>query len=144
LLARTVVELINGENDRFHAGEFLDSVARRSVSVVGGAAAGVMLNEPPANIRPAAASNLQIRRLQALEVPSQEGPSVEAIRSRAPVNVRTDQSLRRWPAFGAHAVAEGYQVVSALPMRSGEMTVGALKLVRTERRRLARGEMQIA
>jgi hypothetical protein len=74
LLARTVVELINGENDRFHAGEFLDSVARRSVSVVGGAAAGVMLNEPPANIRPAAASNLQIRRLQALEVRSQEGP----------------------------------------------------------------------
>jgi hypothetical protein len=69
---------------------------------------------------------------------------VEAIRSRAPVNVRTDQSLRRWPVFGAHAVAEGYQVVSALPMRSGEMTVGALKLVRTERRRLARGEMQIA
>ena len=143
-MAATVVELIDVHNERFSPEEFLYGVARRTAALLGGAAAGVLLSDEPDEIRVAAASNLKVRRLDSLEANSRRGPSVEAIRKGVAVNAWTDRMRQRWPVFAAYALAEGYEAISAVPMRYRRHTIGALKVVRCERRRLSPLEIRTA
>lgn len=63
-----------------------------------------------------------------------EGPCIDAL-SGAPAlapDLRSSQSLARWPVFAPAAVQAGIHAVFALPLRIGAVRLGVLDLYRTE------------
>ncbi|GHJ43473.1 transcriptional regulator [Catellatospora sp. TT07R-123] len=105
--------------------QFLQQVAVTCVSVLGGAAAGVLLSDQRGGLRVAAASSEQA--LELLQRHSDEGPSLECFRTGRPVAVADLAACAdRWTGFAAQARSRGFASALAVPMRWCADLVGVL------------------
>src|SRR5260370_34359783 len=115
--------------DDYDVVDLLTGLADRCVSVLGVAAAGVMLASPEGELRLVASSSEAMRVLEVFELQTQEGPCLDAYRSGERVQ---HEHLRagsgRWPRFATVAIEAGFESAFALPLRLRDLTVGAMNL----------------
>jgi GAF domain-containing protein len=129
LLARTLVELADTLVADFDVVELLSLLTDRCVDVLDVGAAGLMLAAPEGDLRVVASSSEAMRVLELFEVQAQEGPCLDCYRTGHPVlNEDLSTGNSRWPRFGPEALAAGFAVVHALPMRLRGNVIGALNL----------------
>lgn len=135
LLARTLVELADTLVADFDVVDLLTLLAARAVAVLDMTAAGLMLAAPDGSLRAVASSSEAMRVLELFEAQAKEGPCFDCFQTGQPV---MDQHLadKRWPRFGAEALAAGFQTVHAVPMRLRGSVIGALNLFHADRGRI--------
>ena len=91
---------------------------------------GFLLSSEAGGMTVRAASSSRARDLASLEVLRGEGPCTDCMTLARPVlNEVVGAADGRWPAFGAKAGAAGFWTVSALPLRHGEHTSGAVSVL---------------
>jgi GAF domain-containing protein len=69
-----------------------------------------------------------VARVDEIQHAEDEGPCVQAARSRRPVRVVDFVDDRRWPRFGPAAAALGMRSAMSVPISAGEVSLGALNL----------------
>jgi GAF domain-containing protein len=128
-LTRTFVDLADTLVDEFDVIDLLHVLTSRCADLLGVDAAGVMLADSHGQLRLAASSSERARLLELFELQNDEGPCLDAFRTGLPVSyVDIGNGPAPWPTFAAHATAEGFSSVHALPMRLRHQTIGALNL----------------
>ncbi len=132
-LARTLVELADSLVDDFDIVDLLTTLTDRCVSVLGVAAAGIMLLHPDGDLRLMTSSSAAMRVVELFELQAQEGPCLECFRTGEPVVMHDLEHQDRWPEFTAVAVEGGFFAADALPMRLRREVIGALNLFHTDR-----------
>jgi GAF domain-containing protein len=144
-ILRTFVELADNLVEDFDVVELLTVLADRCVEVLGVDAAGIMLAATDAPLRVIASSSDAMRELELFEIQAEEGPCLDCHRTGRRVS-HPDLSSERtpWPLFSREAVAAGYHVVNALPMRLRGATIGALNLFDGNPPGLAADDLDIA
>jgi len=142
---RSVAEMADTLVDDYDVVDLLTGLADRCVSVLGVSAAGVMLASPAGRLGLIASSSEVMRLLELFELQAQEGPCLDAFRTGERVE-REDLEAEsgRWPSFSAAALREGFQSVSALPLRFRDVTLGALNLFSVTQAPMAEGDVIIA
>ena len=126
---RSVAEMADTLVDDYDVVDLLTGLADRCVNVLGVAAAGVMLVSPGGNLGLVASSSETMHLLELFELQAQEGPCLDAFRTGERVEHEDlEADSGRWPSFSAAALREGFQSVSALPLRFRDVTLGALNL----------------
>jgi GAF domain-containing protein len=126
---RSIVEMADTLVDDYDVVDLLTGLADRCVSLLGVTAAGVMLASPGGSLGLVASSSETMRLLELFELQAQEGPCLDAFRTGERVEHQDlEAESGRWPSFSAAALGEGFQSVSALPLRFRDTTLGALNL----------------
>jgi GAF domain-containing protein len=114
----------------FGIGDVLHDLTARITDVLSLTGAGVTLVEQD-QVRFVTASVETISELERVQETLQKGPCVEAISTGRPVTVEDlaagDIGLR-WPEYAAQAKASGVGAVAAVPLQTGNQTLGALDL----------------
>ena len=119
-LARGLVTVVD-------TSEVLQQLVDRCGSLFGSMSAGLLLREEGGGLAVAAAAGAEREVLGLFEVPADEGPCPDCVRSGRPVRVDDlPREQDRWPAWAATAVAAGVRSAYALPMRLDDTVVGAL------------------
>jgi GAF domain-containing protein len=87
-------------------------------------------------------SSEAVHVVELFELQSEEGPSLDALRTGAPVVNQDLESVNgRWPRFASKAIECDFRSVHALPMRLRGVTIGALSLFRTHEGALEEGDV---
>lgn len=120
LLVRTLVELADTLVDDFDVAELLSLLTDRCVEVLDVSAAGLMLVAPTGELRVMASSSEAMRILELFELQAREGPCLDCHDSGEQVlnHVLTREGTR-WPRFSQEALAAGFRLVHAFPLRLG-------------------------
>jgi hypothetical protein len=133
-LVATFVELTDVLVDDFDVVELLTYLAGRCVEVLGVDAAGMMLASPTGTLQAVASSSEAVRTLELFELQTRQGPCYECFYNATPLaNVSLSDALERWPDFAPLALDAGFRSATALPMRVGNTTIGAMNLFRSAR-----------
>jgi transcriptional regulator with GAF, ATPase, and Fis domain len=128
-LIATLVSLADTLVDEYDVIDFMQTLAERSVELVGVSAAGIMLADGDGRLRHVACSSEKMRLVELLELQLEEGPCFDAFRQRDVVRSDTSaEACTRWPRFGPRANEGGFAAVSAVPLRLRGEAVGALNL----------------
>ena len=117
-LAAVFVEVSDTLVSHFDIVEFLQMVTSRTAEVIDAAAVGLLLADQHGELQFMAASDEATALLELFQVQTEEGPCLEAFRTREPVvipDVRV--AADRWPQFAPRAVEAGFRSVHAVPMR---------------------------
>ncbi|HUZ44631.1 MAG TPA: GAF and ANTAR domain-containing protein [Acidimicrobiales bacterium] len=131
-VVRSLVEMADTLVEDYDVIDLLTGLSDRCVSLLGIAAAGVMLATPNGDLRLVASSSEAMRILEIFELESQEGPCLDAYRTGLPVeHENLVAGAGRWPRFATASVESGFRSASALPLRLRDKTVGALNLFGT-------------
>ena len=139
---RSLAEMADTLVDDYDVVDLLTGLADRCVSVLGVAAAGVMLVSPGGNLGLVASSSETMRLLELFELQAQEGPCLDAFRTGERVEHQDlEAESGRWPSFSAAALGEGFRSVSALPLRFRDATLGALNLFSITQTPMAEGDV---
>jgi GAF domain-containing protein len=142
---RSLAEMADTLVDDYDVVDLLTGLADRCVNVLGVAAAGVMLVSPGGNLGLVASSSETMRLLELFELQAEEGPCLDAFRTGECVEHQDlEAGSGRWPSFSAAALGEGFQSVSALPLRFRDATLGALNLFSVTQTPLAEGDLIVA
>jgi hypothetical protein len=97
--------------------------------VVGATTVGIMLADASGQLEVMAASSHEAEELDLYELQAGEGPCIDAFHTGASTSCASvEQTLARWPVFGAGAAAAGYQAVQACPLRWRGLTIGAINV----------------
>ena len=132
-VVESLVEMADTLVDDYDVVDLLTRLADRCVSLLGVAAAGVMLASPEGDLRLVASSSEAMRVVEVFELQAQEGPCLDAFRTGDRVeheNLRAGAG--RWPRFATAALEAGFGSAFALPLRLRDMTIGALNLFHAE------------
>jgi GAF domain-containing protein len=128
-LAKTLVGLADTLVDDFDVVELLTLLTDGCIDVLDVGAAGLMLAAPEGDLRVMASSSEAMRVLELFELQAQEGPCLDCYRTGQPVlNQHLATAEDRWPRFAPEALASGFHIVHALPMRLRGTVIGALNL----------------
>jgi len=128
-LAEAFVTLADSLVDDYDVLDLLHVLAVRCVDLLGAGEAGIMLADQRGGLRIAASSSETARLLELFELQVDEGPCVECFATGLPsINNDLTADQDRWPQFTQRARAEGFQGVSALPLRLRGNVIGALNL----------------
>ncbi len=128
-LTEAFVELADTLVDDFDVIDFLGTLTRRCLDLLGSTAVGIMLADLDGQLRVAAASSEAARLVELFELQNNEGPCLDAYRSAAIVSEPDlSTAVRRWPRFGPQAVGCGFQSVHAVPLRLRDEVIGVLNL----------------
>lgn len=129
-IAEAFVALADTLVDEYDMLDLLDRLVAISVGLLAADAAGIVLADAHDQLTVVAASSDAAALLDVLQLQNEQGPSLDAYRSGAPVTVPDLRSAAaRWPRFAA-AVASLTNIssVHALPMRLRGQSIGALNL----------------
>ncbi len=138
-LVETLVSLADTLVADYDVIEFMQTLAERSVELVGVSAAGIMLADAEGRLHHAACSSEQMRLVELLELQLEEGPCFDAFRSGSAVRSETpDDAAARWPHFAPHAREGGFVAVSAVPLRLRQESVGSAEPLLRHRGRTRR------
>src|SRR6476660_9213765 len=97
-LVETLVELADTLVAEYDVIDFMQTLAERSVELVGVSAAGIMLADARGELRHAACSSEQMRLVELLELQLGEGACFDAFRHQRAVRSDTAaDGVRRWP-----------------------------------------------
>jgi GAF domain-containing protein len=128
-IAETFVTLADTLVDDYDIVEFLHRLAEVSVSLLGAAAAGLLLADQRGGLAVVASSSEETHLLEVFQLQNNEGPCLECVRSGSMVTSGDIQSeAGRWPLFAPAADRAGFRAVVAVPMRLRTETVGGLNL----------------
>jgi GAF domain-containing protein len=128
-LATIFVEAADTLVDEFDLLEFLHMLADRARSLVGAAAAGLMLTDERGRLELMAGSDENVRLVELFELQNDQGPCLEAFRTGQPViNVDLAAATARWPRFAPRAFEAGFRSVHAFPLRLRSQVIGALNV----------------
>src|SRR6202142_4286086 len=141
---RSIAEMADSLVDDYDVVDVLTGLADRCVSLLGVTAAGVMLASPAGSLGLVASSSETMRLLELFELQAQEGPCLDAFRTGERVEHQDLEALGRWPSFSAAAVREGFQSVSALPLRFRDITLGALNLFSVTQAPMSEADVTVA
>jgi GAF domain-containing protein len=131
-LVETLVELADTLVAEFDVIDFMQTLAERSVELVGVSAAGIMLADSGGRLHHAACSSEQMRLVELFELQIEQGPCFDAFRQQRAIRSDTRQdAAHRWPEFAPRAAEGGFGAVSAVPLRLRGEAVGALNLFST-------------
>jgi GAF domain-containing protein len=104
-----------------------------------------MLASSTRALRLVASSSEAMRVLELFELQAREGPCLDAFRTGERVE---HEHLRagagRWPRFSTVAVEAGFRSAFALPLRLGDLTIGALNIVSVEPDRIDEADVLVA
>jgi hypothetical protein len=142
---RSIAEMADTLVEDYDVVDVLTGLADRCVSLLGVTAAGVMLASPGGNLGLVASSSETMRLLELFELQAQEGPCLDAFRTGERVEHQDlEAESGRWPSFSAAAVREGFQSVSALPLRFRDVTLGALNLFSVTQEPMSEADIMVA
>ena len=128
-LARIFVEVADTLVDEFDLLDFLHTLTDRAGSLVGAAAAGLMLADERGHLEFMAGSDENVRLVELFQLQNEQGPCLEAFRTgRSVINVDLAAATDRWPLFAPRATAAGFQSVHAFPLRLRSQVIGALNV----------------
>jgi transcriptional regulator with GAF, ATPase, and Fis domain len=128
-LVETLVELADTLVDEYDVIDFMQTLAERSIELVGVSAAGIMLADAEGRLRHAACSSEQMRLVELFELQLEEGPCFDAFHQQRAIRSDTpDDAAKRWPNFAPRAREAGFTAVAAVPLHLRGEGVGALNL----------------
>ena len=142
---RSLAEMADTIVNDYDVVDLLTVLADQCVELFGISAAGVMLASPEGSLGLIASSSEAMRLLELFELQAQEGPCLDAFRTGERVEHQDlEAESGRWPSFSAAALREGFQSVSALPLRFRDVTLGALNLFSVTQARMAEADVIVA
>jgi GAF domain-containing protein len=143
-LAEVFVELADTLVDEFDLVEFLHMVTTRTAELIDVSAVGLLLADQHGELQFMAASDEATRLLELFQLQNQEGPCLDAFRTReAVVNADLRLASAQWPLFAPRAASSGYRSVHAIPLRLRGQVIGALNLFGTAPSNLADDDVKI-
>jgi GAF domain-containing protein len=142
---RSLAEMADTLVDDYDVVDLLTGLADQCVELCGVSAAGVMLASSEGRLGLVASSSEAMRLLELFELQAQEGPCLDAFRTGERVEHQDlEAESGRWPSFSATALREGFQSVSALPLRFRDVTLGALNLFSVTQARMSEADVTVA
>jgi transcriptional regulator with GAF, ATPase, and Fis domain len=143
-IGQLFVELADTLIDDFDVVELLHRLAEACTEVLEVDAAGLMLTDLRGGLRLVAWSPDAMKRLEVFELQTDEGPSMDAIRTgQAVVNVDVTEARQRWPRFTAAALAADIRSAHALPLRLRGQLIGVMNLFSTEQQRMSQNDIAL-
>jgi hypothetical protein len=86
-----------------------------------------------------------MRVIELLELQHDEGPCLDCFHTaEAVLNQRLDTAVDRWPSFAPDAIAAGFRVVTALPLRLRDDVIGAMNIFHVDSDPLEPLEVRLA
>jgi transcriptional regulator with GAF, ATPase, and Fis domain len=143
-IGQLFVELADTLIDDFDVVELLHRLAEACTEVLEVDAAGLMLTDLRGGLRLVAWCPDAMKRLEVFELQTDEGPSLDAIRTgQAVVNVDVTEARQRWPRFTAAALAADIRSAHALPLRLRGQLIGVMNLFSTEQQRMSQNDIAL-
>jgi transcriptional regulator with GAF, ATPase, and Fis domain len=128
-LAEVFVELADTLTVEFDLIEFLSILCERCAELLDGPQVGVMLSDARGKLRHVASSTEDMRLVELLELQHDEGPCLDCFSTATAVlDEALERSRDRWPSFAPGALAAGFPMVSALPLRLRDDVIGAMNI----------------
>jgi GAF domain-containing protein len=144
-LAETLVELADTSVVGVDDTAYLAKVTTRLAELLGRAEIGLIIAEPTADARVAAATSERTRAVLSFELAHGEGPCVASYLSGQRIlNQDIDTGDERWPRFATKARSAGFRSASALPMRRHDDTIGAVGILDTDGQPFSATEISLA
>lgn len=141
-LAATLIEITKAVTQGAETIEIFTGLAEKCVSLLPVSAAGILLRDVSGTLQVIGASSPSAHLLDLFQVQNEEGPCLECTRGGNPVSDTSLSAHGRWPRFAELTREQGFTAVYALPLRSRDVTVGALNLF--ARDHLSRGRLVVA
>ncbi len=143
-LAEVFVELADTLVEDFDVVDLLQTLADRTVELLGADAAGLMLADQRGELQLMASTLERARLLELFELQVAEGPCRECFTSGLPTtNIDLIDALARWPRFTPAAVEAGFRATHALPMRLRGQIIGVLNLVTEDAAPLSQDDIAV-
>jgi GAF domain-containing protein len=127
-LGRLSVELVNTLTTDFDLDALLDKLLAECKDLLAISEAGLVLADENGLLHVMAATTESAGHLEALQLQADEGPAIEVFRGGEVVVVFDVENCVQWPRFREVALREGYRAVHAIPLRVGDITLGAMCL----------------
>ncbi len=128
LLPDVFVEMADTLVDDFDLIDFLHTLTKRCVQLLGVTAAGLLLADGRGELQVVAASSERTRLLELFQLQANQGPCLDCFRTGNAVSVEDLPTAGKWPAFTVAAADVGFAAVHALPMKLRTEVIGALNL----------------
>jgi GAF domain-containing protein len=145
LVAERLTSLADTLVEDFDVAEMLNRLVAFSVELLGTSAAGLLLVDKEGRLRPMAFSDEDAEFLELFQLDNQEGPCLDAVRSRAGVTANDlSREQTRWPGFAPAALAHGFDSVQAVPMRLRGTCIGGLNLFAADRSPFSDADQRVA
>lgn len=141
-LAVTLIEITKSVTQGAETIEVFTKLAEKCVSLLPVSAAGILLRDVTGTLQVIGASSPSAHLLDLFQVQNEEGPCLECTITGAPVSDVELTATGSWPRFAELTRANDFTAVYALPLRSRDVTVGALNLFARER--LSPGRLVVA
>lgn len=141
-LALTLIEITRSVTQGAETIEIFTELAEKCVKLLPVSAAGILLRDVSGTLQVIGASSPSAHLLDLFQVQNEEGPCLECTMTGIPVSDVELSAQGKWPRFAELTGAQGFSAVYALPLRSRDVTVGALNLFARER--LSAGRLVVA
>lgn len=141
-LAVTLIEITRSVTQGAETIEIFTELAEKCVSLLPVSAAGILLRDVSGTLQVIGASSPSAHLLDLFQVQNEQGPCLECTLTGVPVSDTELSADGKWPRFAALAHTHDFSAVYALPLRSRDVTVGALNLFAREQ--LSPGRLVIA
>lgn len=145
LVAESFVSLADTLVDDFDVVELLDRLVRSCVNLLDVRAAAILLVNHDQVLETVASSDEASHVMEVIQLESQSGPCIDAVRTGEAVSVvDTGELRRRWPRFGRAVADQGFTAVHALPLRLRQEKIGALNLFDADDQPLSEADLRLA
>lgn len=141
-LAATLIEITRSVAQGAETIEIFTDLAEKCVSLLPVSAAGILLRDVSGILQVIGASSPSAHLLDLFQVQNEEGPCLECTMTGIPVSDVELSAQGKWPRFSDLTRAHDFTAVYALPLRSRDVTVGALNLF--ARQQLSSGRLVVA
>jgi GAF domain-containing protein len=143
-IAQTFVELADTMVSDFDVAELMLRLADACLELLEVDAAGLMLLDANGALRLVASAPDVMHDLEVFELQSEEGPSLDTIRTgKAVINIDVQRASERWPRFTAAALAAGIRSTHAMPLRLRGDLIGAVNLSSKVEQQLSDGDVAL-
>lgn len=141
-LAVTLIEITRSVTQGAETLEIFTELAEKCVSLLPVSAAGILLRDVSGTLQVIGASSPSAHLLDLFQVQNEEGPCLECTMTGVPVSDVELSAVGPWPRFASLVRTQDFTAVYALPLRSRDVTVGALNLFAREQ--LSPGRLVVA
>lgn len=133
-IAEAMLDLADRVAD-FDVLDLLHDLTDHALTLLPVQGAGITIVDDRGWVRYATASDERCRELEEIQIELGEGPCLDSTRSSEslfPVAFGDGgPGAGRWPRFARHAHLAGVIAIAAVPLRTSEVTIGALNLINT-------------
>lgn len=141
-LAITLIDITRAVTQGAETIEVFTSLAEKCVDLLPVKAAGILLRDVSGTLQVIGASSPSAHLLDLFQVQNDQGPCQECSLTGIAVTDEELSETGKWPRFAELTRAQQFTAVYALPLRSRDVTIGALNLFATEQ--LSEGRLLVA